>query len=161
LSSVILPAERVGYEAAALLDRLIAGARPPPAPIFVPPIGVATRRSSEVLAVKDSDVVAAVRFIREHAHMPVRVSDVLQQVHAGRRALERRCHKVLGWRLGAEIRRAHFERARRLLAETDLPLKALAEQAGFSDFCYMAKVFRQELGLSPTSYRRQMCNPID
>jgi LacI family transcriptional regulator len=152
----MLPAERIGFQAAALLDRMIAGEKPPGRPILLPPTGVATRRSTEVLAVDDKEVVAAVRFIREHAHLPLRVDDVLQQVPTGRRTLERRCRKALGWGLGAEIRRTHLERARRLLAETDLPLKVLAEQAGFSDLGYMSKVFRQELGMPPTAYRRQV-----
>jgi len=156
LSSIVLPAERIGYEAAALLERLFSGEKPPREPILLPPTGVATRRSTEVLAIDDPDVVAAVRYIREHSHLPLRVADVLSRVPVGRRSLERRCHKTLGWSLGEEIRRTHLERASRLLAETDLPLKALAEQAGFSDFRYMAKVFRLQLGLTPTAYRQQM-----
>ncbi len=161
LSSVIVPAERIGYEAAALLDRLLAGKKPPVGPILVPPTGVATRRSTEILAIEDREVVAAVRFIREHAHLPLRVSDVLREVPGGRRTLERRCHKALGWGLGEEIRRAHLERARRLLARTDLPMKAVAQQAGFSDFRHLAVVFRQELGMPPTVYRRQMRGQAD
>jgi LacI family transcriptional regulator len=156
LSSVIVPAERIGYEAAALLDRLLAGKKTPAQPILVPPTGVATRRSTEVLAIEDREVVAAVRFIREHAHLPLRVTDVLREVPVGRRTLERRCHEALGRGLGEEIRRAHLERAKRLLARTDQPMKAVAHQAGFSDFRHMAVVFRQELSMSPTAYRRQM-----
>src|SRR5207248_3060801 len=119
-----------------------------------PPPGVATRRSTEVLAIADRDVVAVVRFIREHAHLPLRVTDILRQVPVGRRTLELRFRKALGWGVGEEIRRAHLERARRLLARTDLPMKTVAQQAGFSDFCHMAAVFHRELGMSPTVYRR-------
>jgi LacI family transcriptional regulator len=155
LSSVIVPAEQIGYEAAALLERLIDGGRPPREPILLPPTGVATRRSSEVLSINDPDVVAAVRYIREHAHLPLRVDDVLRQVPVGRRTLERRCRQTLGRGLAEEIRRMHLQRACRLLAETDLPMKILAEQAGFSDCSHMAVVFRQMLGQSPTAYRRK------
>lgn len=156
LSSVIVPAERIGYEAAALLDRLLAREAPPAKPVLIPPTGVATRRSTEILAIEDEDVVSAVRFIREHAHLPLRVPDVLRQVSVGRRTLERDFHKALGWGVGEEIRRAHLERAKRLLARTELPMKAVAEQAGFSDFRHMAVVFRRGEGQAPTAYRRQM-----
>jgi LacI family transcriptional regulator len=161
LSSIRVPAEQIGYEAAALLERLLGGEPPPREPLLLPPIGVATRRSSEVLALDDADVVAAVRFIREHAHLPLRVADVLRQVPVGRRTLERRCRLALGRSLGDEIRRAHLERARRLLAETDLPLKVLAEQAGFSNLSHLGVVFRQELGLTPTAYRRRMRGSVE
>jgi LacI family transcriptional regulator len=159
LSSIMVPAEKVGYEAAALLDRLLAGEKPPREPILLPPTGVATRRSSEVLAIDDKEVVTAVRFIREHAHLPLRVADVLPQVSVGRRTLERHCHLALGWGIGEEIRRAHLERACRLLAATDLPLKVLAKQAGFSDFRLMTAAFHKELGMTPSAYRRQMRSP--
>jgi LacI family transcriptional regulator len=160
LSSVIVPAERIGYEAAALLDRLLAGEKPPAEPTLLPPTGVATRRSTEVLAIADREVVAAVRFIREHAHLPLRVRDVCRQIAVGRRTLERRCRLALGWGLGEEIRRAHLERARRLLARTDLPMKTVAQQAGFSGLRHLGTVFRQELGMPPTAYRRQMRGPV-
>lgn len=161
LSSVVVPTERIGYEAAALLNRLLAGEKPPEGPVLLPPTGVATRRSTEILAIEDREVVTAVRFIREHAHLPLRVADVLREVPVGRRTLERRCHTALGWSLGEEIRRAHLERARRLLARTELPMKAVAKQAGFSDFRHMAVVFRQELGMPPTAYRRQVRGEAD
>jgi LacI family transcriptional regulator len=156
LSSIILPAERIGYEAAALLDRLLDGDKPPTQPLLLPPIGVATRRSTEVLAIDDQDVISAVRFIREHAHLPLSVSDVAREVAVGRRTLERRCRQALGWGLGDEIRRAHLERARRLLARTDLPMKSVAQQAGFSGLRHMGETFRQELGMPPSTYRRQV-----
>jgi LacI family transcriptional regulator len=155
LSSVIVPAERIGFEAAALLDRLISGERPATAQILVTPPGVATRRSTEVLAIDDRNVAAAVRFIREHAHVPLRVADVLKEVVVGRRTLERKCHTALGWGVGEEIRRSHLDLARRLLVRTSLPMKVVAERSGFTDFRHMAGVFRQEVGMAPTTYRRQ------
>lgn len=155
LSSVIVPADRIGFEAAALLDRMLAGNDAPVKPILIPPSGIATRRSSETLAIDDPEVVFTVRFIREHAHVPLRVSDVLQQVPLGRRTLERRFQKAFGRGLADEIRRAHLELAQRLLVRTDFPMKIIALKAGFSDFRHMAVVFRQEVGISPTAYRLQ------
>lgn len=159
LSSVLVPAQQVGQEAAALLERLLAGAKPPCQPILLPPQGVVARRSSDVLAIDDPDVVAAVRFIREHGHEPLRVTDVVKEVPVGRRSLERRFRKALGRGLGEEIRRVHVERAQRLLAETTVPIKTVARQSGFTDFQRMAVVFRQELGLSPTAYRNRSRGP--
>lgn len=155
LSSVMLPAERIGYEAAALLDRLLAGGKRPRTQILLPPLGVATRRSTEVLAIDDREVVKAVRFIREHVHLPLRVTDVAREVAVGRRTLERRCQAALGRSLGEEIRRVHLERARYLLVSTDLPMKTVATQAGFSGLRHMGDVFRQQLGSPPTAYRSQ------
>ncbi|MCC7334321.1 MAG: DNA-binding transcriptional regulator [Pirellulaceae bacterium] len=159
LSSVVVPAVQIGYEAASLLDRLLAGEKPPDAPILIPPSGIATRRSTEVLAIDDVEVIAAVRFIREHAHLPIDVSDVLREVALGRRTLERRCLAALGWGLAEEIRRAHRERACRLLARTDLSIDSVAQQAGYSGFRHMSVDFRRKFNMTPTAYRRQMRGP--
>ena len=156
LSSVIVPAERIGYEAASLLDRMLSGQKPPAEPILLSPPGVVTRRSTEVLVIDDPHVTAAVRFIREHAHQRVQVTDVFYQVPVGRRWLERAFRKALGRGVWEEIRRVHIERAKRLLTETQLSIEAVAAQSGFSDFRHLAVVFRKELGLSPTAYRRRM-----
>ncbi len=161
LSSVAIPAERIGYEAAALLDRLLAGARRPAEPLLIPSLGIVTRQSSDVLALEDVDVAAAVRFIREHAHEPFRVEDVLQEVPVSRRALERRFRKALNRRIGEEIRRVHIERAKELLAGTDLLMSDVAEQAGFSDSRHLSVVFRQETGFTPTAYRRRFRGPSE
>jgi len=155
LSSITLPSERIGYEAAALLDRLLQGEPRPRQPLLLPPLGVATRRSTEVLAIEDREVVKAVRFIREHPHLPLHIADVARQVSLGRRTLERRCQAALGWSLGEEIRRVRLERARHLLSSSDLPMKAVAKAAGFSGFRHLGEAFRQYLGVAPTTYRRQ------
>ncbi len=159
LSSVVVPAERIGYEAAALLDRLLAGSRPPREPILIPPPGVVARQSSDLLALRDPDVAAAVRFIRDHGHKPLCVADVLREVPVGRRSLERRFRASLGRGLWEEIRRVRLERARTLLATTSLAIAEVAEQAGFFDIQQLSRVFRQELGLTPTAYRRQVRSP--
>lgn len=155
LSSVALPARQIGYEAAACLDRLLSGRKEPNASRLLPPLGVVTRGSSEALALADTDVVAAVRFIHENVHRPLRVQDVLDVIPVSRRSLERRFRANLGRGLWEEIRRGQLERAETLLASGDLPIAEVARRAGFSEPKHLSTVFRQERGLTPTAYRRQ------
>ena len=90
LSSIEQNPERAGYEAAALLDRLLDGKTPPVAPIVIEPLGVVHRQSTDVVAVGDADVAAAIRFIRTHACDGIRVGDSLAHVHTSRSTLDRR-----------------------------------------------------------------------
>ncbi len=161
LSSIASPAERVGYEAAALLERLINGAKPTPETLLIPPIGVVTRQSSDVLAGRDPQVTAAVRFIRENAHRRISVDDVMREVPMSRRSLERRFRTILERSIGDEIRHVHLERARALLISTALLMEEVADRAGFTSLHYMSRVFRQEMGMTPTAYRRQLRNPVE
>lgn len=160
LSSVAIPAERIGYEAATLLDRLLQGARRPPRCLLFPPTHLVVRQSSDVVALDDAEVAAALRVIRAHAHLPLGVADVLRAVSASRRALERRFRKVLHRGLADEIRRVHVERARDLLASTDLPVAAVAERSGFSTTSHLCVVFRRTTGQTPTQFRREARHPI-
>jgi len=155
LSSVRMPDERVGFEAAALLDRLMAGAAPPEHPLRLQPIGVKGRQSSDLLATADREVAAAVRYIRDHAHEPIQVPQVLEAVAVSRRALERRFRAALGHSPQMEIQAAHVRTARHLLAETDLPIPEVARRSGFTHPARLAAAFRKAVALTPTAYRRQ------
>ncbi len=160
LSSIIVPAEQIGYEAAAMLERLMRSGKHPLKPRLIPPAGVVTRQSSDILAGSDGDVTAAVRFIRDHAHVPLDVSEVLRAVPVSRRSLEQRFRATLERGVGEEIRRVHLERAKNLLATTNLSIAEVAQQAGFTSLHYLSRVFRQETGQTPTLYRRQFRVPV-
>jgi LacI family transcriptional regulator len=148
----------VGYAAAALLDRLMAGraarGTPPPAPVYLAPRGVVTRQSTDVLAVEDRDVAAAVRFIREHACGRLVIDDVAGHVSLSRSALQRRFKKVVGRTIHEEALRIRLDRARELLSHTDLPIALVAEKAGFTHQEYLGSVFRSRLGQTPAQFRR-------
>jgi hypothetical protein len=67
-------------KAAALLDRMMDGETVGAEAILVKPFGVETRQSTDILAIEDPDVAAAVRFIRENAMSGINVGDILRKV---------------------------------------------------------------------------------
>jgi LacI family transcriptional regulator len=68
LSSIRIGGEQMGQQAVALLERLLAGeAQSAGEAERVSPLGIVTRQSTDVLAVDDAEVAAAVRHIRQHA----------------------------------------------------------------------------------------------
>ena len=52
------------------------------------------------------------------------------------------------------LRRLRIRTARRLLAETDDTLQAVAEQCGYRSAFYLSRVFSNETGQSPSGYRK-------
>lgn len=153
LSSVIPDMQRTGWEAAELLSRLMNGALIEPSVHRIPPIGIATRQSTDVTAVEDVHVAKAARFIREHACVGISVSDVVSAVPVGRRLLEKRFRALLGRTLRQEITRVQMQRVKELLVGTDLSLAEIAERAGFRHVEYLTFVFKREFGTSPSAYR--------
>jgi len=154
LSSIRIGAEQIGRLSVALLEQLLRNKRAPATIPRVAPIEVVTRQSTDVLAVDDADVAAALRHIRQHAVKGLSVKQLLDEVPVNRRTLERRFISVLGHTPLEEIRRIRMERAKVLL-QTDLPIYEVANQCGFATPEYMATSFLQAMGMTPTAYRRQ------
>lgn len=155
LSSVIPNPEFVGYRAAEILSKVMAGETLSGYEELVEPLGVATRQSTDVFAIDDADVASAVRYIRENACAGITVADVLKHVPLSRSALERRFRKFLKRSLQMEIRNVQLKRVKQLLAETDIALDKVAYQCGFQHPEYMHVVFKREIGKTPGQYRRQ------
>jgi LacI family transcriptional regulator len=155
LSSVVPNPQRIGYEAAALLARLMAGGEPDAQELQVEPIGVTTRQSSDVLAIDNPHIAAAIRHIREQACRGLSVPELLKQVPLSRTVLERQFRKYLGRSPQAEIRAVQLKRARELLVKTDMGLAHIARLVGFDHPEYLSVVFKRESGETPGEYRRR------
>ncbi len=155
LSSVSRSGQEVGYRAAALLDQLMEGKRPPDGDILIPPDGVVQRRSTDVVAVEDPHVVAAVQFIREHVGEPFGVEALLPLVPVSRRWLEHRFKQCLGLTPHEYICRTRVQRAKQLLTDPkELPLGQIAQACGFSETRHFRAIFERLTGATPAAYRR-------
>lgn len=155
LSSVILNTERIGFEAAALLDRMMAGETLPEKEIFIEPKGIATRRSTEVLAIEDRHIAAALKIIRERACDGLDVPTLLKAVPLSRSSMERRFSQLLGRSPNSEILRIKLDRTKHLLMDSDLTMNVITEKAGFESQEYMSRVFKKKFGLTPGQFRAQ------
>ena len=131
LSSIRTPLERIGYEAGKLLAHLIAGGKDPKRPLLFPPMQVVTRGSTDVLAIADPDLAAAIRFIQQNAHRRVGIKQLIDQVALSRRSLERKFRKAFKRSPFEELLRVRLQRAKDLLSASDLPMSSVAEQTGF------------------------------
>jgi LacI family transcriptional regulator len=155
LSSIMPNPERIGYEAASWLDRMMQGEEPPVLELEIPPQGIAVRQSSDVFAVSDEVVAAALRFIRERACYGATVQDLVDHLSVSRSWLERNFRKLLNRSPQAEIRNVQVKRCKELLRSTTLSLEKIARLAGFEHPEYMSVVFKRETGTTPGQYRSQ------
>lgn len=153
LSSVMPNAQRTGYEAAALLDKMMAGLKLRGETHLIPPVGVLTRQSTDVLAISDRNIARAIHYIRQHACSGINVQDVIKAVPQSRRLLEQRFKKLIGRTPHEEIIRVQLDRVKDLLSRTNFSLEEVAERAGFSHVEYLSVVFKREIGMPPSKYR--------
>lgn len=159
LTSVDLNPGQIGYEAAALLERMMDGQEVLATETKISPRGVVSRMSTDVVATEDVRVADAILFIRQHACDGIRVVDVLKQVHASRATMEPRFKRILGHTVHQEIQRVRLGHVKELLGNTDLPIKQIARQTGFEYPEYLMRIFRKETGQTLKQFR-ESARPI-
>ena len=108
-----------------------------------------------MIACEDTDLAAAVRFIRQHTCDGINVEDVLDTVLVSRSIMDRKFLTTMGRTIHAEIQRVQVEHAKQLLAETGLLVKQVAKRCGFRYAEYMTAVFHRHIGQSPLEYRQK------
>ena len=153
LSSIDPNLERVGYEAAALLQRLIDGEPPPEQPIYIPPRGIVERRSTDSLATNHPHVAAALKYIRDNAPEPISMSDIVKHVPMSRSGLEKAFREHYVRAPMEQLRHVRLDIAKKLLRETDDTLNKVARLSGFQTAHGLCRIFRQQVGMTPKQYR--------
>lgn len=155
LSGLLSPTEQIGYNAAKQLHQMMQGIKVPNTTTYIPPRGIMERLSTDTIAVNDDKLVQVVGFLKEHAFEPITMADILKAVPMARRSLERRFQQAFGRSPVDEIRRIRINKARKLLAETDLPMQEIAEACGYATYNYLTHVFKETTGNTPSEYRKQ------
>lgn len=155
LSSLSLNFVRAGFEMAELLHTMMKGQAVTHSQVTLHATHIATRQSTNTLAIRDKDVAQALRFIYANAAIPIQVDDVVNAVTLSRRVLYERFEKAIGRSVYEEIMRVRSERIARLLLETNLPISRIAFNLGFQNPDHVSRYFKKTYGVSPREYRRR------
>lgn len=155
LSSVVLNGWKMGYEAAALLDRMMRGEAAPEDEMLIPPLDIFVRRSSDVTAISDPLVASALHFIRENARNGINVEAVLHHLGVARTTLQNHFRVSLNRSIHDVLAEARLACVKELLAETSLPVAEISARCGFRHPEYMSAALKKHTGLSPARYRQQ------
>ncbi|MCD8483203.1 MAG: substrate-binding domain-containing protein [Verrucomicrobia bacterium] len=155
LSSVALPFQAIGKMAAEKLhSQLELGINEQTREGSVlPPLGIVTRRSTELLAVQDPILSRALECIRVSASRHLTIDSLAQTCGVSRRLLERRFRSVLGCSPNEEILRFKIQKVQFMLAETNLSVTEIAQRLGYQEPKYLHRIFRKFCGSTPLEYR--------
>lgn len=155
ISSIALNTDVAGHDAAQLLDRLMSGEQMAGQEVRVRPTHIVTRMSTDMLAVTDPEVAAAVRFIRRNPSRMMQVNDVVEATSVSRRVLEKRFKAILHRSVYQEIRRVRVSYIIELLVGTDMSITEIAVKSGFDGVEHISRYFRKETGTSLREYRKR------
>jgi LacI family transcriptional regulator len=146
----------IGYEAAVLLESLMSGGKVPASNQLIPPLGITVRQSSDILAIEDRHLADALSFIRQYTCTGITVADVLRNIPISRSSLERKTRDLLGRSPQAEIMRIKIAQVKSLLLVSDATLAVVARRSGFNSAQVLCERFRNEVGMTPGAYRKQV-----
>ncbi len=157
LSSISLDFEKAGYEAAAVLHKMITGKKvsDEEKEITLNPVIVKTRQSTDLIAISDDEVSKALAFIRKNYNQPIQVEDVVNSTTKGRRTLEQDFKKHIGTSILVEINKVRIEHICSLLTETTMPISQVAKALNFRDIPHFSRYFQKIKGITPLQYRKK------
>jgi LacI family transcriptional regulator len=144
------------YQAAHLLGRLMDGEPVPEKPVLIEPPGIVTRQSTDILAVPDLRVAAALTLIRrDFTAATLNPNSVSVACGVPPRTLARLFKQHLKRSVADEIARLRRQRAQQLLASTALSASEIAHQVGFASLLHMRRNLQRHTKLSPRQWRQR------
>ena len=159
LSSIDNNLEGIGYKAAELLDRMMRGEKITTKLILVPPRGIITRQSTDILAIPDENVAAAIKIIHARYLQNLQAQSIARELHVSYTKLHRSFVRYMGHSMTREIARRRVEHAARMLITSKRKMLSIAWDSGFPTLSQMVKVFRRVKGTTPGLYRRTFGSP--
>lgn len=154
LSSVALDFEHISYCGARVLADILDGRPPAEMTQLIPPTGIKTRRSTDILTDENPDMSRALKLIHQNLSRPYGATQIAASLGFSRAKVDRLFASVLGRSVGEEIVRQRVAKAQRLLSETDWPLESIAAETGFCHASYLVKAFKKATDSTPHVWRR-------
>jgi AraC-like DNA-binding protein len=99
-------------------------------------------------------IPTAQQYIREHLDENLTQDKVAQMARLSRTQFIRRFREESGQTFNQFVTACRLEQAKVLLQETEFTINYIGESVGFKSPGYLNRLFRQEMGMLPSEYRR-------
>ena len=162
LSAIDCRGRAVGYEAAALLHRLLEGDSSIVARHrkWVAPGPLARRASTQPARTKDTAIRAALEFMRKRLAEPISVKDIAAHVNLSRRTLERLFRRETGRSPAADLLSMRLELASQLLDGSPMRIAEVSLRCGFRSVTHFNNQFRKRYHCTPSEYRMRRISGV-
>lgn len=155
LSSLNQNIEQGGYDVAQLIDRILRDPATPREDVMVQPTHIVTRQSTDIYANNDQHIAEVLKYIHENISQKITVDELVELVPLSRRLLETRFKRSMGTSIYDYILQTRIEKVAQLLCE-GMSVSEAAIELGFSDIKNLSRMFRQQRGMTPSEYRREI-----
>lgn len=96
----------------------------------------------------------AVRYIQDNLNRPLSLAEIAAHVSLSERHFTRLFATYTGTSPARYVQLTRLDRANALLHGTDMPIKEIAQECGFTDVAYFTRCFAQRYGTPPAAHRR-------
>ncbi len=96
----------------------------------------------------------AIVYIHSNYMQPISLEDTARHVNMSKEYLARCFRQELGVTLVTYLNRYRVDQAKKMLEQGESNLTEIALETGFSSSAYFSRVFRQEVGMSPSDYSK-------
>jgi len=79
---------------------------------------------------------------------------VAEKMYLSRSQLNRKVKALTGFSTSDYIRQMRLNKAKRMIASTEIPIGDIAAQCGLPDMSYFSRIFKQAFRTTPTQYRK-------
>lgn len=156
LTSVSRSSEQVGWEAAALLHRMMKGEAAPEEDMLIAPEGVVARQSTDMLYYMDPVVRRAVDYMQENLRESFNIAALAERLGVSKRTLEMRFREKVASSPHAYFTWLRVQRAQAMMRLPGKhPLEHIADKCGFGTAATFYAAFQRVTGQTPAHFRRQ------
>lgn len=84
----------------------------------------------------------------------IKIEDMAEAVNLGRTVFYGKIKSIVGMRPVDFLRNVRIQRAEQLIINSSYPFSQIAYEVGFSDSKYFSTIFKKEVGMTPSDYRK-------
>lgn len=123
----------------ALLDRLL----------------IEVSRSIESLKTDSLSLSRSIRYINEYFTSPIKITELAKMEKMCMTTYNLKFKKQMGIPPTKYIIKLRVDLAKELISQTSRPIREIGELCGYYDINFFSKVFKENVGVSPLTYRKQ------
>jgi AraC-like DNA-binding protein len=112
-------------------------------------------KESNQLLQSNANIRLAIAYIQAHLSENLTLEEIARQCHMSKFYLSHQFTQTQGISLSKYILKSRITSSMRLLRETLMSVKEIAEKVGFNDVAYFCRAFKTEVGMTPLQYRKQ------
>jgi AraC family transcriptional regulator len=102
----------------------------------------------------------SIEFMNDNCGRELSLSEIASAAYLSDFHFARLFKKLSGMTPHAYLAMLRVERARRLLAETDMPIIEVGAQVGYASQSHFTKVFREATGITPRAFRKALVGQV-